>query len=136
MGSPLRWVHFARRFIFGGGSRLRADYQLLEDAPRSNSKIRVKEPHFKVFPEFKDVSYAKRYEILMLKLLRSRLYDSACLLLSSKKGGVQGEYREPHEELSFSKFVVSLTARAFAAAQVQPPKPEARPKLEPDNGEK
>jgi hypothetical protein len=27
LGSPLRWVHFARRFIFGGGSRLRADYQ-------------------------------------------------------------------------------------------------------------
>src|SRR5262249_23191296 len=30
---------------------------LLEDAPGSNSPVRVKEPHFQVFPEFRDASY-------------------------------------------------------------------------------
>ncbi len=42
--------------------------------------LKRKEPHFKVFPEFKNASYANRYEILLTKLVRERLYDSACFL--------------------------------------------------------
>jgi len=49
---------------------------LLEDAPKSTRPVRPKEPHFKVFPEFKGASYAKRYEVLLTKLVRSRLYDA------------------------------------------------------------
>jgi hypothetical protein len=37
---------------------------LLEETPRSMRPVRAQEPHFKVFPEFKDASYAKRYDIL------------------------------------------------------------------------
>jgi hypothetical protein len=55
---------------------------LLEDSPGSTKAVGNKEPHFHVFPEFKGASYAKRYEILLTKLVRERLYDSACLLLS------------------------------------------------------
>ncbi|MGH6635053.1 MAG: PaeR7I family type II restriction endonuclease [Gammaproteobacteria bacterium] len=33
----------------------------------SNSPVRAKEPHFKVFPGFWDASYAKRYELFALK---------------------------------------------------------------------
>src|SRR5205814_6010305 len=56
---------------------------LLEDAPAANSPVRVKEPHFKVFPEFREASYAERYDLLLTKLVRARLYDAACFLMSS-----------------------------------------------------
>jgi len=52
---------------------------LLEDAAGSSQPVRAQEPHFKVFPEFKDASYAKRYEILLTKLVRERLYDFSLL---------------------------------------------------------
>src|SRR5271157_195076 len=58
---------------------------LLEEAPRSLAPVRAREPHFKVFPEFKESSYAKRYEILLTKLVRERLYDAACFLMSNAK---------------------------------------------------
>lgn len=90
---------------------------LLEESPASLSPVRAQEPHFKVFPEFKDASYAKRYEILLTKLLRDRLYDSTCLILSDREKGPRGVYREPNSELSFEKFSRSLKARAIAFAK-------------------
>src|SRR5277367_2396689 len=80
---------------------------LLEEAPGSISPVRAREPHFKVFPEFKAASYAKRYEILLTKLVRERLYDSACFLLSDPKRGLKGYYAEPDAELTFEKFIAS-----------------------------
>jgi len=92
---------------------------ILEDAPAANNPVRVKEPHFGVFPEFRDASYAKRYEILLTKLVRSRLYDAGCLVMSSRKDGLRGGYREPSPELSLHNFVTSLLARAIAVAKTQ-----------------
>ncbi|MGH9864326.1 MAG: PaeR7I family type II restriction endonuclease [Candidatus Acidiferrales bacterium] len=93
---------------------------LLEEAPGSLRPVRPSEPHFSVFPEFKQASYAKRYEILLTKLVREQLYDSTCLLLSSAKGGARrGDYREPSVELSFANFVSSLLAKAVANAKAK-----------------
>ncbi|HWG59849.1 MAG TPA: PaeR7I family type II restriction endonuclease [Candidatus Acidoferrales bacterium] len=92
---------------------------LLEEAPGSLQPVRAKEPHFKVFPEFKNASYAKRYEILLTKLVRERLYDSACFLLSSAKNGGKGAYKEPCDELDFEKFAASLLARAVTIAKTK-----------------
>ncbi len=92
---------------------------LLEDAPASMRPVKAREPHFKVFPEFIDASYGKRYEILLTKLVRERLYDSACFLLSNAKSGVRGDYREPAPELTFEKFIASLLARAAAIAKTR-----------------
>jgi hypothetical protein len=91
---------------------------LLEEAPGSLAPVRAREPHFKVFPEFKEASYAKRYEILLTKLVRERLYDAACFLVSNAKGGPKGLYREPAPELNFEKFVASLVAKAIAVAKM------------------
>ena len=88
---------------------------LLEEAPSSVRPVKVVEPHFKVFPEFRGSSYALRYELLLTKLLRDRLYDGTCLLLSNKETGPTGEYREPSPELSFARFTESLLARIVAA---------------------
>ena len=93
----------------------------LSDASRSRARIldpvRAREPHFKVFPEFKAASYAKRYEILLTKLVRERLYDAACFLLSDAEDGPNGQYSEPSAELGFQNFVVSLTAKVIAISK-------------------
>lgn len=92
---------------------------LLEEARRSTRPLRAREPHFKVFPEFREASYAKRYEILLTKLVRERLYDSACFLLSDSVNGPTGSYREPNPELSFQNFITSLLARAIAIVETK-----------------
>lgn len=97
---------------------------LLEDAPGSTASIKVREPHFKVLPEFRAASYAQRYEQLLTKLLRARLYDAACLIMSPRTGGQKGQYREPSQELTFEKFIASLLGKAIAVAVTQPGPPE------------
>lgn len=87
---------------------------LLEDCERSRSPVKVMEPHFPVFPEFKAASYRDRYAILIEKLIRDRLYDSACFLLSSSASAESGDYLEPHPELTFAKFVTPLVAQVAA----------------------
>src|SRR5207245_1068725 len=63
---------------------------MLQDAPAANLPVRVKEPHFKVFPEFKNASYAERYNQLLTTLVRGRLYDAGCFLMSSREDGLKG----------------------------------------------
>jgi len=92
---------------------------LLEECEKSLAPVNVKEPHFGVFPEFHAASYAKRYEILLLKLLRERLYDGASLLLSTKRGGLRGEASSPNDELSFRTFAASLVGHASAFAKMR-----------------
>jgi hypothetical protein len=87
---------------------------VLEEVARSLSPVGVKEPHFSVFLEFREASYAKRYEILMTKLVRERLYDCAALFLSNHASAEDGSYRQPSTELSFENFLTSLKARAMA----------------------
>lgn len=87
---------------------------LLEEAPASLKIVGNREPHFPVFPEFHKASYCKRYEILLTKLVRERLYHSACLLLSNASQGPQGRYREPVAELTFRNFAASLLGRLNA----------------------
>jgi Restriction endonuclease XhoI len=92
---------------------------LLEEAPGSMRPVKAQEPHFKVFPEFKNASYAKRYEVLLTKLIRERLYDSSCFLLSDAKNGPRGSFAEPAPELSFENFMASLLARAISVAKTK-----------------
>ncbi|MGD0137360.1 MAG: PaeR7I family type II restriction endonuclease [Tepidisphaeraceae bacterium] len=96
---------------------------LLEETAKSTAPVRPREPHFKVFPEFKNASYAKRYEILLTKLLRERLYDGTCFLLSDRGSGPNGGYREPHPELSFRNFAEGLVACAVAHVRTAAPNP-------------
>ena len=92
---------------------------LLEDEPKSQSPVRVSEPHFEVFEEFKEASYAKRYELFCERLVRERLYDATCLLLSDRDDGVNGRYCEPNKEVNFKTFATSLSAHAMAFARMR-----------------
>jgi len=87
---------------------------LLEDCKESQRAVRVKEPHFSVFEEFKGASYAKRYELFCRKLVRERHYNAAAFLLSDRKAGQFGSFREPAKDLTFDLYARSLAAHVAA----------------------
>lgn len=87
---------------------------LLEDSDGSRRPVKVKEPHFKVFPEFVGASYGKRYELFCRKLVRERHYHAAAFLTSDPKTGLKGRFTEPAEDLPFPQFAKSLVAHVSA----------------------
>jgi len=91
---------------------------VLEESEKSLRPVAVAEPHFKVFPEFREASYAKRYELLLTKLVRERLYDSAALVMTNRLTGVNGTFAEPSVELCIENLLISLKARALAIKEV------------------
>jgi hypothetical protein len=115
MGSALDlWTAF-REKAFGTGVRPWLGYMfLLDDCARSRSPVDVKEPHFKVFEEFRNSSYAKRYELFCRRLVLERHYDAAAFLLSESQAGLDGNYTEPAADLTFQKFAQSLVGQVAA----------------------
>jgi len=87
---------------------------VLEDCEGSRRPVRVKEPHFKVFPDFMNASYAKRYELFCRKLVRERHYNTAAFLTSEQKAGLKGKFAEPAQDLTFLQFAKSLVAHVSA----------------------
>jgi hypothetical protein len=92
---------------------------LLEDTDKSQSSVKVKEPHFEVFEEFKAASYTQRYELFCQRLVREQLYDATCLILTRQSEGLQGQYQEPNPEINFKHFATSLSARARAFVEMR-----------------
>jgi hypothetical protein len=92
---------------------------LLEHSPKSVAAVGVREPHFKVFKEWRDTSYALRYELFCKKLVRERLYSAACFLMSSKVDGASGIYNEPSPEIGFKSFASSLIGHASGIARMR-----------------
>lgn len=93
---------------------------IMADSPTSRKQVSVTEPHFSVFEEFRGASYVERCRLLLQRLVRERLYDSACLLLSKEETGQDGDYSEPDEELSFLHFVESLRGKVLAHTSQDP----------------
>lgn len=87
---------------------------MLQDCPASRARVRAKEPHFPVFPEFREASYAVRYELFCRKLVRERHYSASAYLLSSANTGLQGKYVEPAADLTMPLFLRSLLSHASA----------------------
>jgi hypothetical protein len=115
MGSALDlWTAF-RENAFGSGVRPWIGYLfLLEDCGPSNRPVGVKEPHFRVFPEFRNSSYSKRYELFCRRLVLERHYDAAAFLMSNPAKGAKGEYSEPAPDLAFQMFANSLVGHVAA----------------------
>jgi len=118
MGSALDlWTAF-RESAFNHAVRPWLGYIfLLEDCPQSQRPVKVREPHFEVLPEFRGASYAQRYEIFCRKLVLERHYDASAFLLSDKKSGLKGHFREPLECLSMMHFARSMAAHVGAYAE-------------------
>jgi hypothetical protein len=86
---------------------------LLEDTARSTTPVKVAEPHFAVFPEFRNTSYAERYQIQYRKLKKEKLYDGAALVMAPESG--KGDYSEPLADLSMRRFLGSLAGHVASS---------------------
>ena len=89
-------------------------FMLLEDSQASTKPVRAAEPHFRVFEEFREASYKRRYELFRQRLVRERLYNASCFITSPRDGGLEGQYDEPNDELGIWQFAASLEAHAYA----------------------
>ena len=108
MGSALDlWTAFREGAFNEGVQPFLGYFFMLEDCDASNRPVRVKEPHFKVFPEFVGASYMKRYELFCRKLILERHYTSASFMTSDSENGLDGVCEEPAKDLSFSIFAKS-----------------------------
>jgi hypothetical protein len=116
-------IDFWKAYEQGGFASLDRPFlgyiMLLEDDERSNAPVAVEEPHFAVREEFRNASYAQRYQLLCEKLLRERLYDSAAFLMSARDAAKSGEYRERSADLAFKVFAANLMARGYALARAK-----------------
>jgi hypothetical protein len=95
-------------------------FMMLEEHRKSINPVSFSSPHFRAFEVFSGASYARRYQIFCERLVRERLYDATCFILSSRDGGLKGEYTEPNTELSFKNFSTSLMGRAIAYMKNRP----------------
>ena len=111
MGSALDlWTAFREGAFNGGAQPFIGYFFMLEDCKASTRPVKVREPHFKVFPEFVGASYMKRYELFCRKLILERHYTSSSFITSGNDNGFEGVYKEPAKDLSFELFAKSLVS--------------------------
>ncbi len=94
-------------------------FMMLEEEDASTRPVKYTSRHFPAFPVFENTSYAQRYKIFCERLVRERLYDATWFLMSSREGGLRGEYTEPVDEFSFKSFAASLMGHAIAYAKMK-----------------
>lgn len=92
---------------------------LAEDAPDSTRPVRVSEPHFNVFSDFKGTSYLQRYDSLCRKLVLEKCYTEAALIVSTREGGLVGEFGHLSESTSFRRFAAAFAAHIAQEAALK-----------------
>lgn len=83
---------------------------LLEDTTRSRSPVCDRSPHFHVFPEFVNASYAQRYHLLCSRLTREALYTATALVLSPAEGVETGHFEGLSSETGLDRFVMQFAS--------------------------
>jgi hypothetical protein len=117
IGSALDlWTAYRERAYLSSPQPFLGYFFMLEDRAASNRPVKVKEPHFKVFPEFVGASYMRRYEIFCRKLVLERHYTVAAFISSTIEEGLQGSFSTPAADLSVEHFAKTLTAHLAAFA--------------------
>ncbi len=111
MGSAVDlWTAFRERAFVDSPAPFLGYFFILEDCDGSTHPVKVNESHFKVFPEFLNASYMRRYELFCRKLVLERHYSSAAFITSSRGEGIRGQYKTPSEDLSVERFIKQLIA--------------------------
>lgn len=114
------WQAYARGFYAPSPRPWLGYIFMLEDSVGSSAPTkRIHLEPYNVDELFQELSYAKRYEEVCLRLVRERLYDAACFFISSAAAGAKGKFNEPNSELAIQHFAVSLHARAAAFAAIK-----------------
>ena len=106
-----------RRGTFGKYTRPFVGYLgLLEDGPASRAPIKDISPNFPLVPEYRNASYAERYNILCRKLMAERLYTAATVILSPRTASKSGDYSEMSDMTGLKSFVTTLAGHIAAEA--------------------
>lgn len=87
---------------------------LMADNEHSRNEPRLRTPNFPVDDEFRDATYLNRVELLCLRMVRQRLVNNAAFVLSDEGRGIDGDYWEPNDELTFERFARSLVGHVQA----------------------
>ncbi|MBN1863824.1 MAG: PaeR7I family type II restriction endonuclease [Victivallales bacterium] len=117
MGSALDlWTAYREHAYLKGPQPFLGYFFMLEDCPSSNRPVKVKEPHFKVLPEFVGASYMRRYELFCRKLVLERHYTAAAFIASTHANGIQGHFTIPANDLSVERFARILVAHISSFA--------------------
>lgn len=87
---------------------------LLEECDASMRSVRCDEPHYPVFEEFRDASYARRYQILCERLVERQLYSAAALELTPTG---EDNHRALSPATSIRNMFSEFAGRILAAAQ-------------------
>lgn len=103
------WTAY-REGAFGDAPAPWVGYLLvLEDTVASRRPVGSQEPHFQVFPEYKNASYLERYIQTCRRLVRERKYTAACLITSNRDQlNDIPNYGQPANDLSVDRFIDSL----------------------------
>lgn len=88
---------------------------LLEECEGSMRSVRCEEPHYPVFREFVDASYAKRYQILCERLVERQLYTAAALELTPTK---KDSHRALSPATSIQNLFAEFAGRVLAARAI------------------
>jgi len=89
---------------------------LVEDCDGSRSPVRNSSPHFPVLEEFREASYAERYNLLCQRLVQEQLCTTASVLLSPRTSVDTGDYYELSDMSSLKTFVTILAGHVAAEA--------------------
>ncbi len=101
MGSALDiWTAYREGAFRAGPQPFLGYFFMLEDCPSSQRPVKVREPHFPVFDEFRGTSYMKRYELFCRKLMLERHYTATAFITSDRVHGLTGAYVTPSNDLS------------------------------------
>jgi len=116
MGSALDlWTAYREGALLASPQPFLGYFFMLEDCAASKKPVKVREPHFKVFPEFVGASYTKRYEIFCRKLILERHYTSAAFITSDRVRGENGDYATPADDLSLHRFAKILASHVSSS---------------------
>jgi hypothetical protein len=77
---------------------------VVEKSDKSTSPVRISEPYYKVFEEFKSTSYLDRYKLFCQKLMLERLYSQCCLIWVTN----DNEFGDIEESISIETFLNSF----------------------------
>ena len=117
MGSALDlWTAYRERAFLDSPQPFLGYWFMLEDCEASSRPVRISEPHFKVFPEFANASYRRRYEVFCRKLVLERHYTASVFITSSSEEGLKGEFGLPADDLSVERFARGLVAHVATFA--------------------
>ncbi len=107
------WAAFEKGLMGTSPRPFLGYFFLLEDsADAHRQRERYAEPYFTVDSEFEGASYSRRYEVLCRRLIRQRLYDSACLVLATDEAPTRISHPNGADDLTFARFVSDVRAAA------------------------